>query len=77
MQWLIGVSQKRFKNNVSGYDWLKNPCKQNQLSKREVLNINVERTSVARESVDVFFDKLEESVIGRICPENLYNYDEN
>ena len=68
---------QKFKNNIPGEDWYVNWHKRNRMSERLAASIKVARAGVDKNTVDVFFDKLEDVCkLHNIKPENLYNYDE-
>lgn len=67
----------RFKDNLPGYEWSKSLLKRNNqlISERMVQNIKRARAKVSPESVNEYFNHLEETLTN-IPPENIVNYDE-
>ena len=70
-----GVTDSRFKNNCPGNDWLKSFITRHRLTQRLADNVKPARAEINRESVNVYFDELEQA-LADVQPDNIYNYDE-
>jgi len=70
-----GVHDARFRNNCPGDDWLKSFVKRHTLTQRLADNVKPSRAEISSESVNEYFDELQES-LKDVPPENIYNYDE-
>jgi len=70
-----GVRDARFRNNCPGDDWLKSFVKRHTLTQRLADNVKPSRAEISSESVNQYFDELQESLTD-VPPENIYNYDE-
>lgn len=72
-----GVKEVRFRNNLPGYDWVKNFLNRNKsiLSERLAENIKRSRAEINPELIKQYFDNLKNSLAG-VSPELIINYDE-
>lgn len=68
------VTDNRFNNNLPGIDWLKSFMKRHNLTSRLADNVKPSRAEIDAQSVNSYFDELEQTLKG-IDP-NIYNYDE-
>lgn len=73
-----GRSVSKFTNNVPGIDWAYSLLKRHrtEYSQRVATNIKKARAAVSRESLNEYFDNLQE-VIKDVPPANIFNYDES
>ena len=72
-----GINEKRFKNNLPGYDWMRKFLERNKnaLTQRLCQNIKRCRANVNADMINSYFDELEKSLEG--VPNHLViNYDE-
>ena len=70
-----GISDRRFRNNCPGPDWLKSFMKRHKLTKRIADNVKPVRAEISVNDVTKYFDELQ-TILHGIPPENLINYDE-
>ncbi|XP_030754175.1 jerky protein homolog-like [Sitophilus oryzae] len=72
-----GRKIKCFQNNLPGKDWVRSLLKRHNTSvaQRVSANINKERASISRDTINKYFDNLKETVKD-IPPQNIFNYDE-
>jgi len=70
-----GITDRRFKQNCPGYDWLKSFVSRNHLTQRIADNVKPARAEINHETVNTYFDHLEASLVD-VDPRNIYNYDE-
>ena len=71
----LGVTSRRWDENLPGSKWAKNFIKRNGLSERLITNITRKRAAVDDVVINNYFDELSISLAG-IPPENILNYDE-
>lgn len=72
-----GVQEKRFKDNLPGQDWALSFLKRHNdvLAERICQNIRRARAAVSRDTINEYFNNLENSLEG-VPPANIVNYDE-
>lgn len=70
-----GRSEKRFKNNMPGSDFMRSFATRNSLSFRYAGHIKRARARVSIEDIEAHFKQLE-PVLTDIEPSHVYNYDE-
>ena len=71
-----GKANPMFKNNMPGDDWVRSfLSRHTELTQRITQNIKLARAEVSEETINQYFDNLEESLQG-VPPSNIWNYDE-
>lgn len=73
-----GVVITRFQNNIPGADWAYNLLERhkNAYGQRVATNIKRSRAAVSKETLEQFFDNIE-NVIKNLPSSNIFNYDES
>jgi hypothetical protein len=73
----IGQTERRFKSNMPGVDWVRTFLKRHQgeLTVRLAENVKRSRAAVSSETIKEYFENLEITMEG-VPPKNVVNYDE-
>ena len=69
------IIHKRFKDKITGVEWVHSFIKWNNLTKRIADNVRVARAKVSEEIISAYFDNLEQS-LNEIPVKNIFNYNE-